>query len=160
MSYLISPIGKISNRADTSFLKQEISTSVVAYEDSLIDYEPLPQAKNVVLEVNIGIAHNPDGARSLACSRVQYSTDNGATWSDFANTHCTEGNSDSYTDYQWHIMQYLYILPTWTGQRKIRLAARAYNADTEYTLGRSYDTYPSNAEGDGACPIISIYSMM
>ena len=142
----------------TNFAKQEVSTSVVGYSGTDIDYTPPAGASKVIYEVNFTMAWNPDGLGSYPCTRVQYSSDNGSSWNTISGTEVIEGTYSTQVDYDWMNMAYTFVLDSWSGSRKIRLAGRAYLLNTEFQIGRQF--YGSYAEGVSACPHVSIYSEM
>ena len=139
------------------FSKQEISTTLVGYNGTDIDYTPAPNSTNVVYEANYTLVWNPDGTGSYPCTRLQYSTDNGSTWTTYSGTRAFEGTFSTELDYDWMQMSYSFIIPAWTGTRKLRLAGRSYSTASEYTIGRQF--YASYSEGVAVCPNITIYSV-
>ena len=126
MSYIReSSLQKKEFLVDTSnFTKQTVSTTVVGYDGTTIAYTPEFNSTNVIYEVNFTIAWNPDGSGSYPCTRVQYSSDNGSSWNTISGTELIQGTFSSAIDYDWINMSYTYILDSWSGERKIRLAGR------------------------------------
>jgi hypothetical protein len=100
---------------------------------------------------------NVDTSNFVKQARVQYSSDNGVTWNTISGTELIEGTGSSEADYDWINMSYTFILDSWVGSRKIRLAGRSYSTTNEFTIGRQY--YASGSEGVSACPHVSIYSV-
>ena len=159
MSYIReSSFQKKEFLVDTSnFTKQTVSTTVVGYDGTTITYTPEFNSTNVIYEVNFTIAWNPDADGSYPCTRVQYSSDNGSSWNTISGTEVIQGTKSAEDDYDWINMSYTYILDSWSGERKIRLAGRSYNSSTEFMIGRQY--YASYSEGVSCCPHVSIYSV-
>ncbi len=159
MSYIRSP--KFSNHQfnvdTTNFVKQVVSTTLVGYSGTEIDYTPDLNASKVIYEVNFTLAWSPDGQGSYPHTRVQYSTD-GLNYQTISGTELTEGTFSAQLDYDWMNMNYTFILDSWTGSRTIRLAGRCYSVSNEFTIGRQF--YASNSEGVSACPHVSIYSVV
>ena len=143
---------------DTSFTKEAISTSVEVYPGTEVTYTPVPGSSNVIYECNLQVSWDPDGMKSYICTRLQYSTNNGSTWGDFSGSKMFEGASGAVADNDWFSFCWIFLLPTWSGERLIRLAGRSYNSASEYTIGRSYNA--AGSEGSGSCPHVSIYSIM
>ena len=168
MAHLIK-FDKLKNfvhNVDTSFTKEVISTSVEYYPGTGVTYTPSTGASKVIYECNLQISWNPDVKGSYANTRLQYSTDStdysNGTWTTISGTQMSEGNYSAESDYNWHILMYTFSLSTWSGERKLRLSGRAYSTSNEFTLGRSYNASGggTGSEGDGSCPIVSIYSVM
>tara|TARA_Y100000592_G_scaffold65802_1_gene102317 strand:+ start:1387 stop:1872 length:486 start_codon:yes stop_codon:yes gene_type:complete len=160
MSYL-NTTGSLNNYvtlADTSFTKQSVSTSIVALSDTLITYTPESNAEKVIYECALQIAWNPDAAGSLMCARLQYSENSGASWTTYDGSKIFAGNFSSSTDYNWHTYLFKFHLNSWSGSRQLRLAARSYGTNSEFTLGRSFNA--SGTEGVGAAPLIMAYSVI
>ena len=159
MSYL-SPRrlrGRVTE-ADTSFLKDAIGTTLETFDGTLITYTPPPGAQNVVYECQFTTAWTPDANGSYPCVRLQYSDDSGSTWNTITGTECFLGNNSGSSDYNWHSYLVVYTIAAWAGSRQLRMIGRAFSSSTEFTLGRSYRSV--GAEGAGACPIVSCYSVM
>tara|TARA_Y100001970_G_scaffold109795_1_gene137124 strand:- start:11684 stop:12160 length:477 start_codon:yes stop_codon:yes gene_type:complete len=157
MSYLINKenITNYVHNVDTSFVKEGISTTIEYYPGTEVTYTPTTSASKVIYECNFQTAWNPDGVSSLLCSRLQYSTDGGSSWTDINGTKSLCGNSSSVLDHNWITYFMIFTIDSWAGERKIRLAGRSYSTATEFTIGRSYDW----SEGVGSCPHVSIYSV-
>tara|TARA_B100000212_G_scaffold110904_2_gene82511 strand:+ start:14003 stop:14485 length:483 start_codon:yes stop_codon:yes gene_type:complete len=147
----------VSTVDTAGFTKQVISTTVVGYNGTEVVYTPAANSTNVIYEVNYTLAWNPDGLGSYPCTRVQYSTDGGSAWTTIDDTLSIEGTYSLETDMDWLQMTYIYTLNTWIGERKIRLAGRAYADYSEYTIGRQF--LGSYTEGASACPHVLIYSV-
>ena len=159
MSYLINKenFSNFVHNVDTTFTKEVINTSVEYYPGTEVTYTPTTGASKVIYECNLQIAWDPDRSGSYSCSRLQYSTDSGSSWVDFSNTKLMCGSWSANIDYVWNNYLWIFTLDAWSGERKIRLAGRAYNSQTEFTIGRSYNA--SYSEGVGSCPHVSIYSV-
>ena len=147
----------VSNVDTSGFDKQQISTTVVGYDGTEVAYTPTANSTNVIYEVNYTLAWNPNEKASYPCTRVQYSDDGGSSWTTIDDTLSVEGTNSTENDMDWFQMTYIYTLPTWSGERKIRLAGRSYYAATAYTIGRQF--LASYTEGASACPHVLIYSV-
>lgn len=170
MTYIIKN-DKTSNfvhNVDTSFATEGspwtpasnthvIGTSIKYYYGTEVTYTPTPGASNVVYECNLQIAHTPDFAKSNMNTRLQYSTDNGTSWIDIDGCKLYEGTDNNSSDYDWFNFMWVFIIDTWSGERKLRLAGRASTSSSEYVVGRSYNA--TNSEGVGSCPHVTIYSV-
>jgi hypothetical protein len=142
-----------------SFTKQQLTTTIAGYSGTEVTYTPHVNASKVVYEVNLTIAWDPDTYGSYPSTRLQYSDDNGSSWNTISGTELLEGTySPTEADSDWLNMNYSFVLDTWSGSRKIRLAGRAYFNGAEYTIGRQI--YASASEGAAACPHITIYSVV
>jgi len=144
--------------ADTSFVKQQIGTTLTGLDDTTVTYTPATGASKVIYECSCQISWDPDYAASIMCARLQYSTDSGGSWTTYTGSEMFGGNFSTTADYNWHVYMFVFQIPAWTGSRQLRLAARSHGASSEFTWGRSYNA--SGSEGVGACPIISVYSSM
>jgi len=163
MTYFSSSqkIKNIVNLVDNSFTSVQVSTSVITFPGTLTDYTPSSGSVSVVFECNTQFAWNPDNSRSYGDFSLQYSTNSGSTWQDFQNCQLFEGhNSSNYPDLFWWTSHWTFVVDSWSGQRRLRIATRSYNTSSEFTIGRSYNTYPSNGEGIGSMTQVSIYSVM
>ena len=159
MSYLINAesFSNYVHNVDTSFTQEEILTTIEYYPGTEVTYTPTEGASKVIYECNLQIGWSPDGPGSYSCSRLQYSIDGGSSWSDIDGTKLFCGSWSSNTDYVNWTYCWIFTLDAWSGERKLRLAGRAYNNVTEFTLGSSYNA--SNSSGVGSCPHVSIYSV-
>lgn len=163
MTYFSSSqkIKNIVNLVDNSFTSVQVSTSVITFPGTLTDYTPSSGSVSVVFECSTQFAWNPDSLRSYGDFSLQYSTNSGLTWQDFQNCQLFEGhNSSDYVDNFWWTDHWTFVVDSWSGQRRLRIATRSYNTGSEFTIGRSYNTYPSNGEGVGSMTQVSIYSVM
>ena len=140
-----------------NFSSQVVSTTLSPYNGTEITYTPEYGSSNVVYEVNFAISPYPDPKGSYFTTRVQYSDDDGLNWSTIDGTRVFEGTFSSASDYDWIILSYTFILSSWTGERKIRLAGRSYNTSSDFTIGSQH--YITNQSGVAACPHISIFSV-
>tara|TARA_B100000035_G_scaffold129101_1_gene109746 strand:+ start:324 stop:806 length:483 start_codon:yes stop_codon:yes gene_type:complete len=159
MSYLINTknISNYVHNADTSFTKEEISTSIEYYPGTEVTYTPTEGYSKVIYECGLTTAWNPDYAGSYSCSRLQYSTNGGSSWTNIDGTKLMCGSWSNSADYIWNTYHWVFTIDSWSGERKIRLAGRAYNSVTEFIIGRTYNA--SSSEGVGSCPHVSIYSV-
>jgi len=157
MSYIIlsKKIQNYAHNVDTSFVKQQLPISITAYNGTEITYTPPAGATSVVYECSLQFSWSPDVAHSYACTRLQYSDDNGSTWNTISNTKVMDGTSSNVSDYDWFIATYNFLIPTWSGERKLRLAGRSYNSSYECTLGRAY----GNSEDTASCPHVLVYAI-
>ena len=154
------------HQADTSAVAEKIGTTIEYYPYTGFTYTPVSGASNVIIECDIQSGHSPDAKGNLQNVRVQYSTNStnyiNGSWTNITGTQCQEGNNSNMSspsyDQMWHQSQYFFIIPAWTGERKIRIAARSGNSSTEYSINDSYNTLNASSSGAGSCPIVSIYS--
>lgn len=158
MSYLAteSAFSNQSTLADTSFTKQLISTTVVGLDDTQISFTPSTGASYVVYEVCGSYSYLPDASSSIACLRLEYSTDNGSTWTEFTGSQAYIGDGSD-TDYTSCTFLIQFMVAAWSGARLIRLACRSAGTNTEFTFGFSWNN--DNTEGVGSCPHISVFSI-
>ena len=157
MSYSIKS-GRIKNyvhNVDTSFTKQQLGTSIVAYNGTEITYTPPTGATSVVYECNAQFSWDPDANNSYACTRLQYSDDNGSTWNTITGTKILDGTASSVNDYDWFLSTWNFLIPAWSGERKLRLAGRAFSSTNRCTLGRAFGV----TEDTASCPHVSVYSI-
>ena len=150
-------IKNVTNLADATFVKDQVGTTIEDLEGTAVTYTPTSDATSVVYELMCAIAWSPDAAASFMNLRLQYSTDN-STWTTYDNSKIFAGNGPENNDNNWHIYSMLFTVPAWTGQRYLRLAARAWSSTSEFTWGRSYSI--SSGELSGFCPMISVYSVV
>ena len=153
-------IQNVTNLIDYSSSPQAVSTTITAYNGTEVTYTPTSAATSVVLEVNLSLSYFPDYAGTLASTRLQESTDSGVSWSTLAGFKAYEGNESG--DYNVYMMQYVFILPTWSGSKMLRLAGRSDDSSHEYSLGYAWNNDTGSAPLFGAhdAPAhISIYSV-
>ena len=157
MSYIIlsKKIQNYAHNVDTSFTKQQLGTTVVAYGGTEVTYTPPANAQSVVYECSLQFAWDPDAASSYACTRLQYSDNNGSSWNTIDNTRVLDGSNSSSNDYDWFIATYNFLIPAWSGERKLRLAGRSFNSNSECTLGRAW----AATEDTASCPHVLVYSI-
>ena len=159
MSYLINTevFENFIHNIDTTFTKEQIGLSIEYYPGTEVTYTPSASASKVIYECNFQTSWKPDARGAYSCSRLQYSTDNGSSWTDIDGTKLMCGSWSTNSDSVWNSYHFVFTLDTWSGERKIRLAGRAYNSASKITVGESYNA--SNSEGVGSCPHVSIYSV-
>ena len=168
MAYLIetNKIRNFIHNVDTSFTKEQISTTVEYYPGTGVTYTPTSGASKVIYECDSQIAWDPDVKGSYPCTRLQYSTDStnyiDGNWTTITGTQMLEGNNSDSSDYNWHNFMWLFVIDTWSGERKLRLAGRSYSANKRFTLGMSWNASGGGygSEGVGSCPHVTIYSVM
>ena len=166
MAHLIdkSKLQNFVHHVDTSFTKEVISTTVEYYPGTGVTYTPTSGASKVIYECNLQTGWNPDNNANYPNTRLQYSTDStnyiDGNWTTISGTQMLEGNNSVESDYLWHNFMWLFVIDSWSGERKIRLAGRSKGSSEEFTIGRSYNAVPSSGEGDGSCPHVTIYSVM
>ena len=152
------------HNVDTSFTSQTITATSksnnTSFNSSEVVYTPVNNALNVVYEISFQIAPSPDYYSSLMSFRLEYSDDDGSTWTDLTGTQALIGSSQQTNPAEsaWHIYTFKVILDAWTGERKIRANGPCWASSTQYTLGRSFNA--SDSTGVGSCPHVSIYSIM
>ena len=140
MSYIkdsnMSNISNLKLLTNTSgYSTQQMSTTLSYVSGTEIDYSPNTNCTGVVYECNYTIYHDPSPSSSYACMRLQESTDGGSSWSTIAGSECLEGTFGE-TDYDAFCMHFYHKLATWSGSKKLRLAARSYHVGGEYTIGK------------------------
>ena len=145
------------HNVDTSITKEVISTTIEYYPGTEVTYTPPASASSVIYECNLQSYWNPDGMRSYLCSRLQYSDDNGSSWNDIVGCKMLEGTSGNVADYDVFNFNWMFLLPAWSGERKLRVAGRSYNTASEYTIGKVW--LVSGSEGV-SCPHVSVYSII
>ena len=166
MAHLIdkSKLQNFVHHVDTSFTKEVISTTVEYYPGTGVTYTPTSGASKVIYECNLQTSWSPDDKASYPSTRLQYSTDStnyvNGNWTTISGAQMFEGNNSIEQDYVWHNFMWLFVIDSWSGERKIRLAGRSKQTAHEFTIGRSYNAVPSSGEGDGSCPHVTIYSVM
>lgn len=152
------------HNVDTNFTSQVITSTSksnnTALDGTEVTYTPPDNASKVVYEISFQWSWNPDAYANMLHFRLEYSTNNGSTWSDLLGTQPTLGTSQQTNpaEYAWGSLTYRCILDTWSGERKIRANAPTWASSTQYTLGRSYNA--SDSTGVGSCPHVSIYSII
>ena len=164
MTYSITS-GKIKNyvhNVDTSFAKQLLGTSIVGYNGTEVTYTPPVGATSVVYECNAQFSWDPDAAQSYACTRLQYSDDyvgksdpDDWTWNTITGTKILDGTNSNVNDYDWFLATWNFLIPAWNGERKLRLAGRAFSITNRCTLGRAFGV----TEDTASCPHVSVYSI-
>ena len=142
---------------DTSFTSEAISTALEFYPGTEVTYTPQSSASKVIYECSLQTSWQPDNVNSYANTRLQYSTDNGSTWTTIDSTRIFEGDGNT-VDYVWHQFHWKFVLDAWSGERKLRLAGRSGSSASEYTVGASYNASPAGM-GVGSCPQVTIYSL-
>ena len=121
----------------TGYSTQTIYTSLVAVSGTEVTYMPSSSSLGVMYECNYTIYWNPDGTGSYHCVRLQESDDDGTTWSTIAGSEVLEGTYGE-ADYDCFCVHFSHRLDSWSGSKKLRLAARANDSSTEYTIGKCY----------------------
>lgn len=162
MSYLLDSrkLQSYSFNVDTSFVAEQISDTIEAYPGTSITYTCPSGASEIIYEIDYQTAAAPDDQLSWDCSRLQYSTDSGGSWSDVAGSLLMEGNYSTAYDHNAHTQTHTHIMSTWAGSRMFRLAGRAYNSTAEFTFGKAQQTVSSNAALSGSCPHVAMYAVM
>jgi hypothetical protein len=157
MSYLLDArkLQSYSFNVDISFNAETIGTTVEIYPSSSITYTCPSGASEIIYEIDYQTAASPDDQLSWDCSRLQYSTDSGGSWSDVAGSLLMEAY-----DHNSHTQSHIYIMSTWAGSRMFRLAGSAYNSTAEFTFGKAQQTVSSNVALSGSCPHVSMYAVM
>lgn len=150
-------IKNVINEVDTNYTSVTVSTNVISIPGSEMFYTPTSNSTKVIYECHTQYSWSPDGQGSYMETSFQYSTDEGSTWQDFENCQLFEGTFSNVNEYFWSHRPWIFIVDAWSGQRKIRLSIRSWNANSEFTLGAAYDTYPSNSYIAGSSPHISVY---
>lgn len=151
------------HNVDTSFTSQALTATSksdsTAFNSTEVIYTPHSDALKVVYEISFQIAWNPDTNHNMFSFRLEYSADNGSSWTDLLGTQGFVGTQGSSSEESaWSIHTYRCILDTWSGERKIRANGPCWSLNSQYTLGRSYNA--NDSTGVGSCPHVSIYSML
>ena len=164
MSYSITSgkIKKYIHNVDTSFTKQQLETTIVGYNGTEVTYIPPAGATSVIYECNAQFAWNTTPSNSYACTRLQYSDDyvgksdpDDWTWNTISNTKVMDGTSSTNNDYDWFLATWIFLIPVWSGERKLRLAGRAFNSNGLCMFGRGF----GSSEDTPSCPHVSVYSI-
>ena len=121
----------------TGYSTQTIYSSLVEVIGTEVTYTPSLSSLGVVYECNYTIYWNPDGTGSYHCVRLQESTDDGSTWSTINGTQAMEGTYGE-ADYDCFCVHFTHRLESWTGSKKLRLAARSWSGIADYTIGKCY----------------------
>lgn len=130
------------------------------YPGTEVTYTPASNSTNVVYECNYQIGSAPDNEGSYLCTRLQYSDDNGVTWNDILGTRLFEGvyNQNGVADYSTLGFYYSFLLDTWTGERKLRLAGQSHIYWAEYTVNAN--PIITSGYGAGTSPHVTVYSIV
>jgi len=91
-------------------------------------------------------------------TRLQESTNNGVTWTDIDGCRLFEGTSSPENDYDFIPCTHTFIIDSWTGSKKLRLAGRSKDTDSEYMINQMY--VGGSSTGYSSCPSVSVYSVM
>mgnify|MGYP003141905587 CR=1 FL=1 len=147
---------------DYSFSPQSnISTTITAYNGTEVAYTPTTSAAKVILEVNLALGYPDDSNKTLACTRLEESTDNGASWSSLDGFKMYEGNESG--QYNSFSSPYFFVLPAYSGSKKFRLSGRSQDTSSEYSQGYSWDSHldstPPLFGAQDSPAHISIYSL-
>ena len=146
---------------DYSFSPQSnISTTVTAYNGTEVTYTPTDNAAKVIIEINIPLAFPEDNDKTLACTRLEESTNNGVSWSSLDGLKMYEGNEGG--QYNSFNSPYFFVLPAYSGSKKFRLSGRSQDTSSEYSQGYSWNATTGSSPLFGAqdSPAhISIYSL-
>mgnify|MGYP001187035145 CR=1 FL=1 len=159
MSFIVkNTYSNFVHSVDTSFTSEAISAVLEFYPGTEVTYTPQSGASKVIYECSFQSSWQPDSRGSYANTRLQYSEDGGSTWTTIDSTRIFEGNFGNTIDYVWHQFHWKFVLDTWSGERKLRLAGRSAYTTSEYTVGASYNVSPAGM-GVGSCPQVTIYSL-
>tara|TARA_Y100000310_G_C20522272_1_gene734255 strand:- start:322 stop:804 length:483 start_codon:yes stop_codon:yes gene_type:complete len=160
MSYLIDSkkIQNFVHNVDSSFTQEDISTTIEYFPGTEVTYTPTTGASKVVYECEFQVSWNPDAKGSYVYGRLQESTDGGSSWSTISGTYASDGTFSAALDYDWFPVKYIFVISTWSGSKKLRVAGRTYSTLQEFRIGRSWNA--SDSEGTDAPPHVSIYSVM
>ena len=156
MTYTPSRVQNYQTIVDTSVSSEEISTTIEVYPGTEIDYTPANGAERVVYSVNYGSYVLPDYDQAFFNTRLQESTNGGVSWTDIDGCKLFNGTSSPINDYDQISFSHCFIIASWSGSKKLRLAGRSKDTNTEYTVNR-YMKWPSFGN---SCPFVSVYSLM
>ena len=146
------------HNVDTTISSEVISTTIEYYPGTEVTYTPTTGASGVIYECNLQVFWTPDAKSSYLSSRLQYSDDNGSTWNTFNATRIFEGSYSPSDDKDCFDLNWIFFIPVWSGQRKIRVAGRSNSSNNEYTVGKVWQLSAGSATD--SCPHVSIYSVM
>lgn len=131
---------------------QALTTSYADVPDSHIDYKPSPSSSFVIYQFSLYYA-NTSGITpgELNCFfKLQYSDDNGSTWSDWGdNTECLVGSAASFlrqrstADIKWALNT-----SGWNNTKRLRLVSKEDSGST-ITLHILEDFYDSSGSVSG-----------
>ena len=160
MSYLIDPrtASDYQNSIDLSFSSSVIDPTIQEYDATEITYTCPTYASTIIYELTFTMSWSPDSL-NYSCSRLQESTNNGATWTTIAGTKAFEGSGGSGNKQDWLIINHIYFIDPYAGTKKFRVAGRAYSSTTEFTLGDQKQTLSSSTSLPGSSPIVSMYAI-
>ena len=122
----------------TGYSTQEMNVTLAPVAGTEVTYVPGSICLGVIYECNYTIYWNPDGQGSYHDVRLQESNDGGSSWSTINGTEVHEGTYASEIDSDCFILHFIHRLEPWVGSKKLRLAARAYASNVEYTIGKCY----------------------
>lgn len=126
-------------------------TLTTAYQDvpdSHIDYLPSPSSSYVVYQFSTYFASSNGGDTGtfrINCAfKLQYSDDNGSTWSDWGdNTECTVGsNSADVSQRSTLDLKWVLDVSGWTAPKRLRVQAKEATGSTTvlFVLEEFYDS--------------------
>ena len=157
MTYTPNRIIKNYQTLATDTSERTLSTSVLIYDNTEIEYTPPTGAEYVVYVANFNSESKPDRGSTFSNTRLQESTNSGVTWSDIDGCKLFEGHSSHITHENIRTNNsYTFILDAWSGARRIRLAGRAKSTDSEYNVNTQY----MDGNQQHSAPMVSIYSVM
>tara|TARA_Y100001972_G_scaffold82057_1_gene99822 strand:+ start:244 stop:735 length:492 start_codon:yes stop_codon:yes gene_type:complete len=160
MTYTPARVQNYQTVADTSVSAELISTTLKIYDGTEIEYTPAAGAEKVVYHVNYNAWNGDpeDEDVTFMNTRLQESTDNGVTWSDIDGCKLFEGTSSPIYDYDFIPCTHTFMIGSWSGTRKLRLAGRSKDTDSEYQINQLY--IGGSYVGNSACPSVSVFSLM
>lgn len=141
---------------------QNLTTSYVDVPPSHIDYNPPSSASYVIYQFTVLFNRRiGSSANELNCFfKLQYSDDNGGTWSDWGdNTECYVGSAGTYLR-QRSTVDVKWVLNTigWTYVKRLRVVSKE-DSGSDTTLHRLEDFYPTGVETNDYGCSVSCYSL-
>lgn len=142
-----------------------LTTTYQTVQSSLIDYTPSQSSSSVVYQFCVYFGRtNTSATRTNFYAKLQYSDDDGSTWSDWGdNTECYIGSYGTYARPRT-VAEVKFALDTtgWTSSKKLRLQAKKHLSDSNTGFHKLQDFYDENGlvSGDSFFnPSVSCYSV-
>ena len=143
--------------------RQPLTSSYVESPHTYIDYTPSPGSSCVIYHFSFHIFDDTGGTRRNLFAKLQYSDDNGSSWTDWGdNTECYLG---SYT-YYWRgrttiDLKWALNSSGWTSNKTLRVLFQQHSS-SDTALHQDNTTFLEDAETDEDQfynPSVSCYSV-